>query len=104
MHFTEVKMDSEWSRYPLRSTHGGTKIEDWVRMPWGMLSTAQPSPQATLTPAEAPHGVREAVVLVDLALAWILVNDAQVLVPVRPVHLVHPGREKQFGGSLLLHE
>lgn len=61
-------------------------------------------PKATLTPAEAPHGVREAVVLVDLTLAWVLINDAQVLVPVRPVHLVHPGREKQFGGSLLLHE
>lgn len=64
----------------------------------------QPPPKATLTPAEAPHGVREAVVLVDLTLAWVLINDAQVLVPVRPVHLVHPGREKQFGGSLLLHE
>lgn len=41
----------------------------------------------------------EAIVLVDLALARVLVNDAQVLVPVRPVHLVHPGGEEILVGE-----
>lgn len=66
-----------------------------------------PALSAMLTPTKAPHGVGEAIVLVDFTLARVLVNDAQVLVPVRPVHLVHPGREKQsgvfFGGGGLLH-
>lgn len=43
--------------------------------------------------------MREAVILVAVALARVLVNDAQVLVPVRPVHLVHPGGDAAGRGQ-----
>lgn len=66
------------------------------------LCTRVPPKPPPLTPAEAAHSVREAVILVVLALAWVLVNDAQVLVPVRPIHLVHSGgaaAESRSGGA-----
>lgn len=36
----------------------------------------------------------EAVVLVGVTLARVLVDDPQVLIPVRPVHLVHSEKEE----------
>lgn len=59
-----------------------------------------PAHSTALTSPQPAHGVGEAVVLVCVALAWVLTDDAQILVPVGPVHLVHPvGKVRPSGAA-----
>lgn len=44
----------------------------------------------TLTSPQGPDALLQPVGLARLVLAWVLVDYCQVLVPVAPVHLVHP--------------
>lgn len=53
-----------------------------------------------LTSAQPAHCVGEPVILISVILAWILIDDAQILVPVRPVHLIDPvGEQRHSWGN-----
>lgn len=69
------------------------QLQQQSPQPWHFCGEQKP-PNRPLTSAQTPYGVGEAVILVGVVLAGVLVDDTQVLIPVRPVHLVHSAREK----------
>ena len=66
-------------------------LHEYIRICLWMYSWER---SETLTSPQSSDALLQPVHLAGLILAWILVDDRQVLIPVAPVHLIHPVKTK----------